>query len=367
MERDLFEIPGPGPYLLAHSVGCLPARARATFESSVLAPWASEGADGWPGWLAAIDRFRDVLADLIGARAEHICPQPGVSAALSNLLSALPHAPGRDRLIASRHAFPSIGFAMRSFERFGYRLDLIEGDPSDPAIWQAAIGADTAAVVAMHVHSNSGLISPIKEISAMARRTGAVMIVDIAQSAGILPIDVTEWDVGAVIGSCVKWLCGGPGAGFLWVSPELIEHCRPLHVGWFSHENPFAYDIDDFRPAPDARRFWGGTPSIAPYVLATVGIETVAALGVARILADNRRLIAHFAAAAGVAIDMTGRGGTLCLRTARPDHLAAALTSAGCRFDRRDDITRLSFHSWNDEGEAGRVGRAVKDFAVALA
>ncbi|ATE64566.1 aminotransferase class V-fold PLP-dependent enzyme [Rhizorhabdus dicambivorans] len=365
--RDLFEVPAPGPYLLAHSVGCLPVSARAAIDAAMLQPWADKGSDGWLDWLAAIDRFRLALAGLLATGPDLICPQPSVSIALTALLSGLPRRAGRERLLASRHAFPSIGFAMRACERLGYRLELIDGDPSDAGIWSAAIGPDVAAVVAMHVHSNSGRLSPIDEIAALARAAGAFSIVDIAQSAGILPVDPAAWGVDAAIGSCVKWLCGGPGAAFLWASQTLIDQAEPLNVGWFSHVDPFAFDIDDFRYAPDARRFWGGTPSIAPYALATAGIATITGLGVDRILADNRRLIACFAEEAGADIDMTHRGGTLCLRSGQADALAAAFQRIGCRFDRRGDILRLSFHSWNDEDEARQTGQAARGLRLALA
>lgn len=365
--RDLFEVPGPGPYLLAHSVGCLPVTARGAVDEALFAPWATEGSDGWPAWLGAIDRFRAALAPLLGARADLICPQPGVSAALFSLLSGLPRSAGKDLLLASHHAFPSIGFAMRQCERFGYRLKLIDGDPAAPSTWHEAIDDRVAAVVAMHVHSNSGRVSPIADIAARCRALGAISIVDIAQSAGLIPIDVRHWGVDALIGSCVKWLCGGPGAGFLWASPDLIDRSTPINVGWFSHAEPFAFDIDDFRYAPDARRFWGGTPSIAPYAIATAGIGTIAAAGVPATLAHNRDLITIFADAAGASLDMAGRGGTLCLIADDIDNFARALTAADMRIDRRGDILRISFHLWNDPSEAHRAGLIARDFAVRLA
>lgn len=364
--RDLFEVPGPGPYLLAHSLGCLPVAARGAVDEALFAPWASEGSDGWPAWLSAIDRFRAALAALFGTRADLICPQPGVSAALFGLLSGLPRIAGKDVLLASHQAFPSIGFAMRQCERFGYRLKLIDGDPALPSAWQDAIDGSVAAVVAMHVHSNSGRVSPIADIAMHARAVGAISIVDVAQSAGILPIDVERWGVDALVGSCVKWLCGGPGAGFLWASPELIERATPVNVGWFSHAEPFAFDIDDFRYAPDARRFWGGTPSIAPYVIAAAGIGVIGRIGVHAILAHNRGLIALFAEAAGVTIDIAGRGGTLCLTADDPEDFSYALASADMRFDRRAHIVRLSFHIWNDETQAAQAGMIARDFAVRL-
>jgi len=149
---------------------------------------------------------------------------------------------------------------------------------------------DVAAAIFMHVHSNSGLVSPLPALAELAREAGIFSIADICQSAGIVPLDVTELGVDAVVRSCVKWLYCGPGAGFLWVAQGWLDRLGPPDRGWFSHAEPFAFDIADFRYASDALRFWGGTPSIAPYTLACVGLRTIGDIGVARIFRHNRAL-----------------------------------------------------------------------------
>jgi kynureninase len=362
--RDLFLVPGPGPYLLAHSVGCLPRAARARLDDDLLAPWAEQGSDGWGDWLGVIDRFRNAAAGLLGTRAEEICPQPSVSAGLFTLLSGLKREPGRDVLLASAHGFSSVVFALDRLERLGYRLELLpeDADPGDAQTWIDAIDGRVAAVVTMHVHSNTGVVSPVAEIAAAARRHGAFSIVDAAQSVGILPVTPQAWGVDAALGTSVKWLCGGSGAPFLWVRQDLITDIEPIDVGWFSHENPFAFDVRDFRYAPDARRFWGGTPSIAPFSLATTGIETIATIGVDEALAWNRTLIARVEAMSGRTFDMDGQGGTLCLRAADIEGLAGALSAAGCRFDRRTEVVRTSFHVWNSVADAELVGDILRRF-----
>jgi kynureninase len=366
--RDLFEVPEPGPYLLSHSVGCLPRAARARIARELLTPWAVQGSDGWGSWLAAIDGFRAAVARLLGGEVAEICPQPSVSAALSNILSGLKREPGRDVLLVSAHAFASIGFAMRQLGALGYRLELIPEDrnPVDPQVWADALGPHVAAVVPMHVHSNSGLVSPMAEIAALARAAGAVSVVDACQAVGIIPVTPLEWGVDALIGSSVKWLCGGPGAGFLWVRRALIGELEPVNAGWFSHENPFEFDIRDFRYAKDARRFWGGTPAPAPCIVAASGIETVLGIGQDAILTANRALVATAAEAADADFDMTNRGGTLCLTGEDPDAAEAALRAIGCRFDRRGRILRLSFHVWNDADQARAIGLALRDHRVSL-
>ena len=343
---DLFEKPPGGPYLLSHSAGLLPTAARGEFEAHFFTPWAAKPGESWPLWLNAIDDFRRALAGLLGGRMADYCPQPNVSAGLFALLSGLTLEKGRDRIVMSAQAFPSLGFVAQQAERLGFRFELLEGDPADIAMWDAALQPDVAVALVMHVHSNTSVVSPVSGIAELARARGIFSIIDVAQSAGILPIDVEAWQVDALIGSCLKWLCGGPGAGFLWCPRDL----KPLNVGWFSHENPYEFDIRDFRYAPDARRFWGGTPSIAPYVLAATGIQTITDIGVETILAHNRALIAHIDPT-----DRSGKGGTLCHKPADMEKTMAALTAADCRFDRRADTLRLSFHIYNTETDADIV------------
>jgi selenocysteine lyase/cysteine desulfurase len=360
-----FHVP-EGHYLLSHSVGCLPAGARARLERAMLDPWAEAGSDSWPLWLSAIDDFRGALAALLGGAADEYCPQPSVSAAVFNLISALPRGE-RDVLLVSRHAFPSIGFALTGLEKLGWRVRFVEGDPTDPGNWEREMRSDVAAAVIMHVHSNSGQISPVAALAALARGRGIFLIVDACQSAGIVDFDIRALGAGAVAGSCVKWLCGGPGAGFLWVDPAWLDRLEPPDRGWFSHAEPFEMAIADFRYAPDARRFWGGTPSIAPFALASAGIDAIGRIGVPAILAHNRRLLGMLADALGEdwapPLEMAGKGGTLCLDLGAAAPAAEqALRDSGCRIDRRGDVLRFSFHIFNDAADAEAVAGVLAAF-----
>lgn len=364
-----FHVP-QGHYLLSHSVGCLPVAARMRLEEALFAPWAAAGSDAWPAWLGAIEAFRTALAGLLGGAPAYWCPQPGVSAGVFKLISALPRGERRT-LLVSRHAFPSIGHALTGLERLGYAVRFVDGNPTDLASWDRAMDGTVAAAVFMHVHSNSGLISPVSALAAIARARGIFTIADICQSAGIIPLTVGRLGVDAVVGSCVKWLCGGPGAGFLWVDPDGLDRLTPPDRGWFSHEDPFEFAIDDFRYAPDARRFWGGTPSIAPYVLATAGIAVIAAAGVPEILAHNRTLLGRLRDRLSDrwtdGMDMTARGGTVCLDLGAAASAAERrLRDAGCHVDRRGDTLRLSFHIFNDAADCDAVAECLRSVDAPL-
>ncbi|GAB2680855.1 hypothetical protein GCM10027170_08670 [Aliiglaciecola aliphaticivorans] len=203
----------------------------------------------------------------------------------------------------------------------------------------------------------SGQVSPIQSIAQLCRQQSCHFAVDVAQSAGILPIDLSLWDVDVVFGSSVKWLCGGPGAGFMWLNPQSIEQLTPMDVGWFSHSDPFAMEITDFQYANGAKRFWGGTPNIAPYALALGSLQTILKIGLKTIFAHNRRLIELFLQGVNEGllhpVDLANMGGTLCLEmpATRSEAICQRLDSHNCYFDTRGNVMRLSFHIYNSEQE----------------
>lgn len=364
--REAFLVPGPGPYLLAHSVGCLPHAAARQLQSEFVETWARSASDAWPQWLESIERFRAALARFLGGSAAEYCPQPGVSAGLASVISAMPPPePGRRVWLAAEDAFPSMGFVLQQARRLGYEFRLIPRGhhPDRLETWADAIQPDVCGVLVTHVHFNTGRVSPVRAIAGLCRERGALSVLDVAQSAGIVPIDVRALGVDVMVGSCIKWLCGGPGAGFLWVREPLIASMDPVDVGWFSHESPFEFDIRSYRHAPDARRFWGGTPSIAPYVMATASLGVLQDFGIERLVSHNRRLTE--AVRARIPREWQDRlpthptGGTLCIDLgAEREGVQQRLAAAGARVDHRGSVLRMSFHVWNSDDDVDAVARA---------
>ena len=358
-----FLTPGPGPYVLTHSVGCLPRAARGALEAGYLEPWARHGGNAWPEGLQRIDEVRAALASLLGGAAADYCPQGNLSSGLAKVLSALTPDPRRKVLLASEESFPSLGFVLDRAAARGWTARFTPHRPDDLDAWSNALTDDVRAVLVTHVHSNSGRVAPVADIARLCARRDILCIVDVAQSAGILPLDLPALGAGVVLGSCVKWLCGGPGAGFLWIRPDITATLEPDDVGWFSHAEPFEMDIHSFRYAPDARRFWGGTPSVASYVTAAASVRVIGELGVDSILAHNRRLMAAFSDALPGAwrsrLPAWPTGGTLCIPLGdRKAAITAALTADGVSFDCRGDVVRISFHACNTFEEAVQVARA---------
>lgn len=347
--RTRFHLP-EGPYFLSHSVGLMPTGAAEGLNEAVLSPWQAQG-QSWDEWLAVIDRFKAALGRFLNADPAMICPQTNVSSALTKILFSLP-APGRRNVILlSEQDFPTIGFVALQAVRLGWQLRYLprEADLTDEAVWLNAMGEDVGIVLVTHAYSNSAMLAPVAAIARAARNRDIVSIVDVAQSAGTIAIDLAGWEADFVIGTSVKYLCGGPGAAFLWAAPAIIEKCTPLDVGWFSHESPFEFDLKDFRYAPDARRFWGGTPSVLPYAIAAHSIETLTEIGIEKIHRQNQTRLGQLIEGLDPTLLKSemreGRRGSHLLYAPRDmDAAKKRLEEAGVLHDSRAGALRLSVH-----------------------
>lgn len=352
-----FHLPNT-PYFLSHSVGCLPITADAFIDQTFLTPWKTSGGDAWGPWLGIIDDFCQSLANLLGANPADICPQTNLSSSFTKFLMSLPKTDSkRNKIIMDKNAFPSMGFVAKGLGTLGYELLLVDSEQheNELAAWQSMLDDTALCALVTHVHSNTGYVSDVAAIVELAHANGTFTAIDIAQSVGVLPIDVTKWNASAVIGSCVKWLCGGPGAGFMWINSDIVSTLQPVDVGWFSHQNPFEMDITDFRYATDAKRFWGGTPSVAPYATALNSINILTKIGVENIYAHNRKMLKPvlraFEDVVVAPIDLTRNGGTLCLKLPQKilANVCQQLDAHKAFYDTRGDTMRLSLHVYNDE------------------
>lgn len=339
-------------YLLNHSAGLPPLDAADALREGLFGPWHAQDDQLWTHWMAATERYRGAVARVINHDAAMVCPQPHVSAGLSQVLGSLPQQPERGRLLLAERAFPSLGFVFAMAERRGFEVVMVprEEDTRDPDVWARYLDERVHCVLFTHVHSNSSECHDIALLARLARACGAISVVDVAQSIGIRPVDAAAWNADFIIGSCLKWLCGGSGAGFLWVHPERLAACEPTDVGWFSHADPFEFDIHNFEYAPDALRFWGGTPSIAPALVAAHAIERLLELGLGRIEAHNREITRILSDQVAPQFqvspqDAEARGGTVVLNLGdAQENFAERLRSAAIQFDMRREGIRLSPH-----------------------
>ena len=345
-----------GTYLLSHSVG-LPLRdAQQAAQKAFWQPWQQADGEIWTHWLAAIDGFRTQLATLLKGEKGSFCPQTSLSSAVAKIIDSLSLDPTKKSILLSEEDFPSIAFALQQAAGEGYALKFIptDYDLADIDVWDQQMTADVGMVLVTQVQSNNGRQLPVQKITELSHSKGILSLVDIAQSAGILPISLADWEADFVLGSCVKWIGGGPGAAFMWVNPDIIDRCEPKNVGWFSHENPFEFDIHHFRYAADALRFWGGTPSVYPYVVAAHSLESVNRTGIETIRAHNIMLADKIIQALSPAVLVSPpepelRSGTVILHFAdRQAALIKRLQDQHIHFDSRAKGIRLSPHLCNN-------------------
>ena len=348
-----------GIYLLNHSVG-LPLRgAEAAATKAFWQPWQAANGQVWDHWLQAIECFRQQLADLFNNESANFCPQTSLSSAVAKIIDSVHLDKNKNCILLSEEDFPSIAFALQKAAGEGYRLKFIPAnqDSSDLSVWQQQITQDVGLVLVTHVQSNNGRQLPVAAITEFCRHRGIVSIVDIAQSAGIVPIDFCVWHADFVVGSCVKWIGGGPGAAYLWVNPRIIDRCEPRTVGWFSHRDPFEFDIHHFDYAGDALRFWGGTPSVYPFVVATRSLAFINQIGVETIRKQNLNfadtLIAGIREQYLISPrEHQQRGGTLILDFGSDQsRVIEQLQRSQVHFDSRAKGIRLSPHICNNEAE----------------
>ncbi|HXI86602.1 MAG TPA: aminotransferase class V-fold PLP-dependent enzyme [Parvularculaceae bacterium] len=363
--REQFFAP-EGRYFLSHSIGLMPRTAANALDAAYFSPWRNAQVDTWAEWLAGVDAFRRNLAPVIGASPADICPQTNVSSALTKILFSLPERARRKKIVLTEDDFPTVGFVLAEARRIGYELQFLPGGPrlADLDAWTPAFHDDVQLVLATHVFSNTAVKAPVAAIAREARRRGVFSVLDIAHSTGAVPIDLGAWAPDFAIGTSLKYLCGGPGAAFLWTPPETAGRCSPLDVGWFSHAEPFKFDIHDFRYAEGATRYWGGTPSIAPFVLAAAGSKIIGEAGVEAIFAHTQRLLSRFVDAmpreAVLSHAREGEcGASIVVAVKDVAAASAALSQAGMRHDIRMGGVRFSFHLYNDDSDVDALAETI--------
>jgi kynureninase len=209
-----------------------------------------------------------------------------------------------------------------------------------------------------HVLYKTGEIQRVEEVAARARDAGAFVCLDAYQSAGVVPLDVSALEVAFAVGGSVKWLCGGPGAGWLYVRPDLAERLEPAFAGWQAHARPFAFE-PEMEYAPAAARFLTGTPNVPALYAATAGYDVIEEIGVARIRENSIRqteLLIGLIDDAGWDVmsprASERRGGSVVFRVPEFQAVHAALAERQVICDHRPDVgLRFGPHFFTTDDE----------------
>lgn len=353
-----FCLPEQGCYLLSHSVGRPLKSAQQVFQDAFFSPWQNLSTEPWQQWLSNIKKFQSALGHLFNHTPENFCPQANLSSALCKLVMSHPRLiKPSAKVLMSEQDFPSMGFALRrALPECEICFIPKHLDTTSVDVWQSHLREDIDLIFISQVYSNSGQQAPVKSIVELAKQQGTLTLIDVAQSAGLIPLDLTDIAPDFMIGSSVKWLCSGPGAAYLWVHPHQMKYCEPKDVGWFSHNDPFEFDIHDFRYHEEALRFWGGTPSVAPFILAAHSINYANQItsGLAR--QHNLRLLALLHKAFEPQLvspsEANKCSGTVILQFGDAQNsVLNALKTAQIGVDARSLGIRVSPHIYNDEND----------------
>jgi kynureninase len=342
--RDRFPILESTTYLINHSLGAMPAEAERRLERYAR-EWKTRGARAWgEGWWETVHTVGDLVGHIIGAPPGTTVMHQNVTVAEAIVLSCFDLKPPRNRIVFEDGLFPSVRYVQQAWERFGAEVVVCE----DAEAVIDAIDERTLLVPVSHVLCKSAEIQPVERIAAQAREHGAYVCLDVYQSAGAVPLDVTALGIEFCVGGSVKWLCGGPGAGYLYVRPDLAERLEPAFAGWQGHARPFAFE-SEMVPAPGASRFLTGTPNVPANYAASAGYEIIGEIGVDRIRENSMRqtaLLVELIDAAGFELtsprDPAIRGGSVVFRVpdfqavhaelARRDIICDTRPDAGIRF-----------------------------------
>jgi kynureninase len=322
--RSEFPIIDRAVYLISHSLGAMP---RATYERlhEYADVWATRGVRAWAeGWWDMPVAVGNEVGRIIGAATDTVVMHQNVSICQSLILSCflpLPENSKRRKIVYSELNFPSVMYVYEAHARdHGLRIETVKSDDGITVPLErllAAIDEETLLAPISHVLFKSAFLQDAKAITERAHAVGAMVVLDTYQSAGTVPFSVKDLEVDFATGGSVKWLCGGPGAGYLYVRPDLIDRLEPKTTGWMAHEQPFAF-ASELRYAPNITRFLHGSPAIPALYAAQSGYDVINQIGVEKIRAKSARQtqrLIELAQEAGFRVtsppDPAQRGGTI--------------------------------------------------------
>ncbi|MEY4996500.1 MAG: kynureninase [Actinomycetota bacterium] len=270
--RPYFDIPEGTLYFDGNSLGPLTFASRDVLHRTIEFEWRERLIRSWnEDWLEMPARVGNMIAPLIGAAINTVISADNTSINLSKALhAAVALRPGRTDIVIDINNFPTdIYIAQSVADQYGLTLKAV---PADDII--STITSTTAVVTATHVDYRTARILDAESITRAAHEHGALMVWDLAHTAGAVPIDLTALDADFAVGCGYKYLNGGPGApAFIYAAPRLLEQAGQPLQGWWGHADPFEFEVD-YRPAPGISRFLTGTAN----VLSMKSLE--AALGV---------------------------------------------------------------------------------------
>jgi kynureninase len=369
--RPRFPILQTTNYLISNSLGAVPEAVSAGLQSYYEA-WATRGVRAWEdAWWSMASDLGDLVAPLIGGRRGEVVFQPNVTTAHAVVLSAFDPATDARKIVTDAMHFPSILYLLDEKRRDGAELVVVPSEDGIRVETQRVVDAideRTAVVCLSHVLFKSAYVHDVAPIAEKARRVGATTVIDGYQAVGAIPVDVRALGIDVYIGGCLKWLCGGPGAAFVWADPEVCRRLEPRLTGWMAHRQPFAFETGLAR-RDDAWRLLHGTPNVPALYAARPGLEIIHAVGVDAIRAKSLRQTGRLLERADrngyrctTPAEPERRGGTVAIDVENGYEISQSLKSLDILCDYRPGAgIRLSPHFYNRDEELDEAIEAIDE------
>lgn len=361
--RDQFPILSRKNYLASHSLGAMPAGTPAELHRYAEL-WASQGILAWDGeWWEILGEFGDRVARILKAPPQSIVPCLNVTLGFAIIASCLNYTPQRNRIVLCDLEFTTTIPFWTAQKAHGAEIVMVHSEDGinvPVEAMEAAIDERTLLVVSSHAYFRSGALQDVERLQRRARQMGAWLVVDAYQSAGCVPIDIGAAGFDFLVAGCHKWLCGGPGGGFLHVRPDLVEQLEPRLLGWFALSQPFAYEKTH---APVLHRgiyrFLNGTPNVLALFAARQGLEWVESIGLEAIRRHSEQLtgwLLEQVTERGLTVKTPSRAdrrnGMLCIDFPGAKECQSALQQRNVIVDYRPDCgIRVSPHFYNQKSD----------------
>lgn len=283
--RKDFPILETSCYMISNSLGAMPREV----ESELMRythEWQTEGVESWRSWFPMVDTVSDLFGKIIGADGGDVTLIHNLTIGSALIASSLDFSGKRNKIIFTELHFPTISYIWHGWQQYGARVHLVGSDDGIHVDAQKicdAIDEETLIVPISHVYFRSGGLQDIKTIIDHAHSKGALVMVDSYQAAGVVPIDVKALDVDILASGALKWLCGGPGAAFMYVRRDLQDRFRPAIRGWLGDKEPFEFVMPDVHFAKGMHRFLTSSIQVPCLYTAVPALKMIGEIGVERI------------------------------------------------------------------------------------
>jgi kynureninase len=360
--RGEFPILDNTTYMISNSLGAMPRgvydEMRAYADS-----WGQRGVRAWEeGWWEMAVNVGDKIAPLIGAGTGEISLHQNVTLVQAVISSCFDFRGPRNKVVMTDLEFPSIQYFYHEQRRNGARVELVASNDSvrfDLDKFLAAIDEDTLLVPISQVLFRSAFIVDARAIIEKAHRVGARVILDLFQAAGTIPVDVRSLGADFACGGVLKWLCGGPGVGYLYVREDLRAKLQPAIAGWIAHRRPFAFEIGSIDAREDSFRYLNGTPHIPALYACQPGLDILNKTGIGAIREKSMRMTARLFEGAkahgwrvNTPVNPAERAGTVSVDCPHAAEVCRELLAREILVDYRPKAgVRLSPHFYNREEE----------------